>query len=292
MIQDQGIKVFYRIDWLLDDLLPVPTEAEMRHRYKERGEEQDSYIEMAEFLRKNTRHLISGLFSNSTKDFVYEDENVIVLASPPRPYEEWVYDCAKSDIVVIGPLEMKETSIKRFEEEKIKALAEKQKASQYVSQFRSIFQGLYDSGLIKGILGRGSYFSVNGFPVESDNLNFMLLRKGAWNNEEVNMMIEALRGLPAAYIWLIGTKYDEKLIGKGKGEKVVYFALVDENAVSNALGLRYGKYVLLNSPGIELSGLSKEQSESLAKEYSSLLPNHNIVHERKLPRLPNLNEAK
>ena len=289
---DDKSKVFYRIDWLLDDLFLVPTEAEMGYRYKERGKDQGSYIQMAEFMRENARHLIPSFFSNSTKDFVYEDKNVVVLASSPRPYEEWVYDCAKSDIVITSPPSIKEAAIKRFEEEKTKALAEKQKATQYVSQFRSVFQGLYDYGLIEGILGRGSYFSVNGFPVENDNLNFMLLRKGAWNDEEVGRIVEALKNLPVAYIWIIDTKYDEKLIGKGNGEKVVYFALVDENAVANALGLRYEKYVLLNSPGIELNGLSKEQSESMAKELSSLLPDHNVVRERKLPRLPNFDKTK
>ena len=55
MVTPEDIKVFYRIDWLLDDLLPVPTEAEMGYRYKEREAEQGAYIEMADFMRKNTR---------------------------------------------------------------------------------------------------------------------------------------------------------------------------------------------------------------------------------------------
>jgi hypothetical protein len=287
MIHPKNIKYFYRVDWLLDDLFPVPSEEEMLYRYRERGEEQGLYVEMADFMRKNTRHLIYEIFKNSTKDFIYDDEKTIVAASPPRPYQEYIYDCAKSDIIVVGPHAMKESVLESLANEKGKAIMEKKKVSTYISQFKPAFQSLYDSGLIDGILGRGSYFAINGFPVENDNLNFMLLRKGVWSDKEIGDIIEALRHIPASYIWLIDTKYKEKLIGPGKGDKVVYFVLIDENAVAKAaFGLRYERYVMLNSPGIELYNLSKEQSESLAKQLSLLLPDHNVTFERDLPRLP------
>ncbi len=118
MIALQSVKVFYRVDWLLDDLLPVPTEDEMKYRYKERAEEQGAYIEMANFMRKNTRQLIPNIFNNSSEDVIVEAGGMVVAASPPRPYEEWAYDCAKSDIVVSGPQKMRETVIQRLQEEK------------------------------------------------------------------------------------------------------------------------------------------------------------------------------
>ena len=171
-------------------------------------------------------------------------------------------------------------------------MIEKQNISEYLLQFAKPFKDLCDSGLVDGVLGRGSYFAANGFPVENDNLNFMLLRTTVWNDEEKNRIHTLLKQFPAAYLWLLGAGYKEEQIGSGNGKKVVYFTLIDRSTVALGRGLRYEKYVLLNSPGIAVAGLSKERSESIAREVSSLLPDHNRVSELGIPRLSNFDRLK
>ena len=217
---------------------------------------------------------------------------MIVAASPQRPYEQWAYDCTKLDIVVAGPQKIRETIVQRLREEKKAALAEKQNISEYLFQFGKPFQDLYDSGMVDGILGRGSYFTVNGFPVEDENLNFMFLRTAVWSKEETSKILDALKRLPAARLWVLGAGYREELIKSGNGKKAVYFTLIDRDSAARGRGLRYEEYVLRNSPGIELRGLSREGSETIAKELSALLPNRNLVSGLGISRLPDFDRFK
>lgn len=281
----EGIRVFHGIEWLLDDLLPVPTEAEMGYMYGEKGADRGAYLEIAEIMRNKTRKIVPDIFNNFDKDVTIETGNQFIAASPPRPYEEWVYDCAKSDIVVIGPKEMEVRVIQRLKHEESTALEEKRKIWEYLPQFEKELQELHDSGLIDGILGRGSYFAANGFPIKDDNIDFVLLREGNWSDEEKEGIINILKKLPAAWIYVIGAGKNGNKIDIGNGKEGVYFTLVDSRSIEFALGLRYERYILQNSIGIEIAGMGKDESESVAKRLCAMLPAHNRVSEFGLPRL-------
>ncbi len=282
----EDIKVYYAVDWLLDDLVDAPSESEMSYRYNERKPFNlfDVYLKLANILREHSRGLENAIFSDQSTDLIFEHEGDTIAASSPRPYMQYIYDCAKSDIVVVGPKRLEAAITKRLKEEKQKALAEKLKIKEYIVAFEPYFNELHDSGLIDGLLGRGSYFEKMGFPVNNDNFNFILLRENNWNEDEKKRMYSILKRTPALHIWVQSN--NEEVIGSGSGERVVYFALISKYSVMNySLGLRYEKYVLENSPGIELPNLSKSKSELLAKELAAFLPNHNTATERGIPRL-------
>ncbi|MGA3021156.1 MAG: hypothetical protein ABSD68_04375 [Candidatus Micrarchaeales archaeon] len=275
------VTVHYGIDWIAE-----PTDQSkkmMNQNYKKRTKIERS---IAEKMRRAFPKITDDLFEGKVKDDIRITKGShVIFATPPRLYNDWIYDYLKSDICIVGPKDKEADIKKEFDELKKIANAERGRASEYVGKAKPILKTLREKELIDGVLGRGSYFGKNGFPMKDGNINFILLVDKQLTKEQYGTRTEEiskeLKQLPDYAVSLIvGTT---KVIKKGEHPE---FNFVIVSKSKGATGIKYEKYVLEDSIGIELTNMPKEKSEALAREFIALLPEKDMREELRLQKLP------
>jgi hypothetical protein len=96
--------------------------------------------------------------------------------------------------------------------------------------------------------------------------------------EEISKELKQLPDYAVSLI--VGTT---KVIKKGEHPE---FNFVIVSKSKGATGIKYEKYVLEDSIGIELTNMPKEKSEALAREFIALLPEKDMREELRLQKLP------
>ena len=276
-----AVILHYGIDWIAEST--DKAKKMMDQSYKKRTKIERS---IAEKMRKAFPKITDDLFEGKIKDDIRITKgSQVIFATPPRVYNDWIYDYLKSDICVAGP-KNKEAEIKSYFDEKKKiANAERERASEYIGKAKLVLETLREKELIDGVLGRGSYFGKNGFPIKDGNINFILLVDKQLTKEQYGTLTEEiskeLKKIPDHAVSLVdGTT---KVIKKGE-HPTFDFVIVSRSR--GATGTKYEKYVLEDSKGIELTNLPKEKSEALAREFMALLPEKDMRAELRLPDFP------
>ncbi len=258
------IKFFYGLSWIIE--AGAPPEEDLSYRFSSR-ENRDEYFWLAKLLRSYPgRVKYDGV---EGEPFMIEHKNLFIIGSPQRPYSERVYDCAKSDILVLAPIELKVEAIRVFEEKVSNAKNEKSNVYTYINNIQKTLDALTTSGLIDGVLGRGSYFDPNGLPVPNDDIDFILLRKAPRDEESTAKIKEILRGIDGDVEILIRTVEHVK---ESDSKPSYSFLLFDTYRAYRSKGTNYERYILLYGPGIETKNVSKEDAEKVAKEIESYIP--------------------
>ncbi len=274
------ISTHYEITWIAE---PVDRPEEiMRWRYGKRYGRDSSKpnLFVAELMRSIVPSITIKIFEGKAGDIRAIINGTLILATPPRPYEEWKYDFLKSDICVIGPIEKEREITNRFNDRKEISLRAKKKASFYIEPAKPYLDKLIKNGLVNGVLGRGSYFDKNGYPVEKDDVDFILLvNKPDKDNEE--RISKILREIPRFSVALV--KHKDTTIKKGEMPEMS-FIIVSKDMAIHAKGTKYERYVLAKGMGIGLRHLPSSKSEQLATQFMSLLPKHD--NRSSIPRLP------
>jgi hypothetical protein len=262
------------IKWIAE---PVDNPEEiMKWIYKGGKVRSDSAV--ADLMRAHFPLITNEMLEGKAKNVRFVRDGTLLLATPPRIYEEWIYDFLKCDICVIGP-EEKEAELRKIFNEKVKAsISAKKMGMLYVQQIKPYLDALVMEGLVGGVLGRGSYFGKNGFPIKNDDIDFMLLVDGPENEDEI---VKELKKIPRFAIALVKRK--DTVIKEGKRPELS-FIIISRDMAINGRGILYEKYVLEDSVGIELDHLTKEESENLAHRFKSLLPKED--RRAGIPRLP------
>ncbi len=257
------IKFFYGVSWLIEP--GAPPEEALSYRFSSR-KNQKEYFWLAGLLRE---HLTTVSYEGEEgKPFTIEQDHLFIIGSQQRPYSERQYDCAKSDIVIVAPMELKYEAIKVYEKEVSNAKMEKAKAYTYVSNIQKELEELTTSGVIDGVLGRGSYFDPNGLPVPNDDIDFILLRRAPRDDESINKIKEILRGVDGDVEILV--KKVEHVKESDKKPTYSFWLFDTERAVASR-GINYERYVLIHGPVIETKKVSKTEAEKIGKEIAALI---------------------
>ncbi len=270
------VKIFYGVSWIIEKR--AISEKEMTYLKRTKDE-----LKIAEIMREKTKLLVKNILDGGlNEDLMFVYKKRFIIATPPRLYQQWIYDCAKSDIIAWSAIEDREKCIRAFKKQKNIAVSEKARLPAYLNRIKPTLNTLYSKGLIDGVIGRGSYFDRNGFPSARDDVDFILLRIKPETKQDRNAFMMTLKKARAVKINIV--EEEERNINKVKKGKVVSLILVSRDP--EGLGTAYEKYVLLNGPGIPLRNLSKEKSEKLARRLISYLPKKDIRKLRKIPKLP------
>ena len=270
-------RVFYGINWIVEK--SASTEREMKY-LKRKGEE----VRLAEIMRKKTRGLEKHILDGSAGDMKFSLHNEFIMATAPRPYNQWIYECAKSDIVVLGSLAEKNICAIQFEKEKRRALLEKDKAWRYIEKVRPALEKLHLMHLMDGVIGRGSYFDKNGYPKPKDDIDFVILRRKDWNKEQTNLILDVFRKLKTIHVSFV-MRSDRK-VNSVRSRVSASFVIGSEEKAKMSGGIPYERYVLATGIGIPISGVTRKESERLARELMKSLPKKDMRKEHRSPRLP------
>ncbi len=279
---EPGITVHFGIKWLAEpDENP---EEIMRWRY--RSFHDPMGLGIADIMLGSFHSITPKQIEGVQRDVRIVKDGKILLATPPRPYEEWKYDFLKSDICVVGPIEKEAEARREFEKKKKESLAKKETVKDSIRIAAPRLDELVTKGLVQGIIGRGSFFCKNGYPEEVDDIDFILLTKRDWHSkkgyaEVRGRIVDILKQIPDVPVTIVEKK--DTTIKEGKGT-AMSFVIVSEAMAKHGKGNAYEKYVLRAGVGIGLPHLLKEDSELLALEFAELLPKRDS--RAKIPRLP------
>jgi hypothetical protein len=268
------IRVYYSTKWIAERV-DKPEEI-MKWKFKN---DKLNSLSVAEVIRKHIPLITSDILDGKNDIRIF-DNGKLILATHPRPHQEWKYDFLKSYICVVGPIEKEQEIIKKFEKEKRNAERRKKKAQRYINKIKPTLNTLVKKRLVDGILGRGSFFGSNGYPTKKDDIDFILLINKL-KKETEEKIIRILKQIPKFSVTLV--RRNDEIIKKGKLPEIS-FVIVTREMVSHGLGIEYERYVLRNGVGIKLNNLSINKSEKLAKTFISLLPNKK--QRNHLSRLP------
>lgn len=224
--------------------------------------------QLAKLMRQKVPSVTMPVLKGRAKGLRIIYGNMLIVSTPPRLYSEWGYDFLKVDICVVGPLNKEEKIKTVFERQVAKAMKEKKRAAWYVRQVIPFLDVLFDTGLINGVIGRGSYFGKNGFPRADDDINFILFAKHSDKKTRAKIL-RVLKRLPKFEI--VSVLREEKRLKKGIHPSFS-FIIVSEDMAPMIRATNYEKYVLNDGVGISLSNLPKERSEALARKFVKLLP--------------------
>lgn len=214
-------------------------------------------------------------------DVEIKNEEFVLFATHPRPSALWIYDFLKSDICVIGSLESEAKIKEKFEKEKKAAQERKGQVSKYIEAVKPVLVELVENKLAVAVLGRGSYFGKNGYPVPDDDVDFILLTgKEKLDYPEIT---EILKTIPLYRIEEINE--EDRIIKEGQGV-VLSFSVVSSGMIKHSTGRKYDRYVLLDSRGIDLPGLASNESELIARKFAESIPNKYHAYGKMFPILP------
>ncbi|MGC8537423.1 MAG: hypothetical protein ACP5MZ_00355 [Candidatus Micrarchaeia archaeon] len=281
------MKVFKGINWIADSITVAPSESEAKWVTKD-----PERVWLASLLRKEYP-LSTPILARGSADINLISNHVFVLATHPRPYEQWIYDSLKSDIAIVAKTSEKRAAKARLEKEKLLALRRKGKLDAELESIKAMLSEMHSEGLIDAALGRGSYFDKNGYPSNHDDIDIILLNSkpftqpGEWKNlkDEVRRNISKAKG----NFWANFVDFKEGIIKKANDSNAPMFSFILLYTNYKGLGLYYEKYVLRNSVGIGVEGMPAEKSEKLAFEMSKHLhvdDREKLVKEGKLSIFP------
>ena len=264
-----GVRVQYSIKWLASQA-DVPAEVVMERTYEKSSNPYDRIV--AEKLMARFPSVTKEMREGKAKDIELIGEFTILLATPPRLYEQWGFDFLKVDICITGIRE-RETDVRKvFEEEKKQATERRNSVpKEVVPAIKQTLEKLVEGGLVSGVMGRGSYFGKNCFPTKDDNVNFMLLTEKP-HDEVAAKIVEVLREIPRFEVNFI--RADGAQIKAGEPPTVSFMVISKKELVGSAAA-DYNIYVLEDSVGIDLGNLPKAQSESKAREFAAVLRESN-----------------
>jgi hypothetical protein len=280
------IKVFRGIYWFAEERNRKIGIKVMR-RYEKKREIAIAMAMMKRFP------IATDKFINMKHDIVLKHKNKLIVATPPRIYEDWIYDFLKSDICVVGTAKKEKKIFEKFYQLKEVSENEKKKLNFYLGKIQEALDRIASKKLISAMIGRGSYFEKNGFPEKDENLNFILildLRRNSPSTinriykERSDEIKEGLKEIP--YYTVKITVGAPRSIKEGS-RKVVDFIILPMNKKyvrNHAKGIKYEKYVLLNGVGIDLPHLPKNKSEKIAIEFAQMLPKRK--NRKNIPALP------
>jgi hypothetical protein len=265
------------IKWIAEKV-DAPEEI-MRWAYTKSEPDWALNLPLAEAMRKAFPDITDDILKGNATDVKLIVGETLVLATPPRVYNDWAYDFLKSDICVTGPKDKEPEMVAEFEKEKERSLRRKAALPSIIAEIKPGLDRLADEHIIDGLIGRGSYFDKNGFPLNGDNVNFILLFDKPF--KEYDMLDKILKEVPKFAVGVVRGKH----IRLKEGAKPeIDFIVVDRDMAIHSTGIKYNKYVLENGVGIALHNLPGERSEDLARVFSALLPKY--INRDKYPRLP------
>jgi hypothetical protein len=265
------------IKWIAEKV-DAPEEI-MRWAYTKSEPDWALNLPLAEAMRKAFPDITDDILKGNATDVRLVVGETLVLATPPRVYNDWAYDFLKSDICVTGPKDKEHEMVAEFEKEKERSLRRKAALPSIIAEIRPGLDRLADEHIIDGLIGRGSYFDKNGFPSIGDDVDFILLFDKPF--KEYDMLDGILKEIPKFTV-SIARRTDIEL--KKGAEPKISFIVIDRDMAIHSSGIKYNKYVLENGVGIALHNLPGERSEELASLFSTLLPKY--ISRDKYPRLP------
>lgn len=267
----KAISVHYGIRWIAVQAKDADAVMNRVYKYRTRNATNRDRINpldqpVAEFLRSAFPSLTSDVLKGKAKQIKIVGGGTMLLATPQRPYSEWRYDFMKSDICVIGPAKMGKKITKKFNRLTKVSLSEKKKAMRYVGHAVPYLDRLAAEGLLIGVLGRGSYFTKNGFPSKDVDINFILFAKDS-EKETTNRILRTLRSIPKFAITLIDRK--EKTIKRGENPALNFVIVSKDQTARMRIG-EYERHVLRDGIAIGLPHLPKRKSYAVVRIFVRL----------------------
>ena len=263
------MKVYKGVSWISDKLSVAPSESDAKWMHKRKDE-----IWLSSALRKRYPLSTKAIFRGK-RDVKFKHNKNVIIATHPRPYEQWIYDCLKVDIAVVCKQNEIKAAEKRFQSEKSAALKRKSNLSNMLSLFSSSLAIMHKKGMIDAVIGRGSYFDINGYPSEKDDIDLILLKEEKPNysgsykiiNEKITEFISNSKGDFGVNI----ISFDEKTIKKPLNKNAPMFSLILIMNGYKGLGTLYERYVLERGVPVKIPGLKVNDAKRIARKFASNL---------------------
>ncbi len=263
------MKVYKGVSWIADKLSVAPSERDanwMHHRKDE--------VWLSSALRKRYPLSRKAIFRGK-RDVKFKHNKNVIITTHPRPYEQWIYDCLKVDIAIVCRRNEIKAAEKRFQSEKSAALKRKSNLSKMLSLFSPSLAIMHKKGIIDVVIGRGSYFDVNGYPSEKDDIDLILLKEEKPNyagsykiiNEKITEFISDSKGDFGVNL----ISFDEKTIKKPLNKHAPTFSLILIMKGYNGLGTLYERYVLEKGVPVKIPGLKVNDAKRITRKFASNL---------------------
>ncbi|MGC9011145.1 MAG: hypothetical protein ACP5JN_03340 [Candidatus Micrarchaeia archaeon] len=233
---------------------------------------KEKYYWIAIDALKNNFPYSNEKIAVETADIHIKAGKYLIIATHPRPYEYWIYDCLKSDIVILYRKSEQKKAESLFMRLKLANSRRKNELVKYLARIKPLLKNIARKGLIEGAIGRGSYFDINGYPFATDNINILLLSTEKLGKEEYENRINDIKNIiraSRAHISATFTFINPDLIKKD-GKPIYDFIFINPN--TRGLGLFYDKYVLGTSTAITES----EKTQRIVSKLLQYLPNHDL----------------
>jgi hypothetical protein len=255
------LKVFFGVAWIADRLVYViPMLERKSYLYKSKLK-----IKVANTLRKKFPIIKNSIIKKSNDIYLNDPDNkYYIAATHPRPYNLYIYDYLKSDIVVLNKDLTK--AISELNKLKKVDIKRKMQLNTKLKLIKPVLEKLYNEGIVDGFVGRGSYFEKNGFPNKKDDIDILLLINKYYDKEQFleveNKIINILKNSKGKFS-ITFTRRNESFLKKSKSGPEFSFIIITQNTKS--FGIFYEKYILKNCVGIPIKNLNAIESEKLAK---------------------------
>ena len=281
------MRAFRGINWIADSIPVAPSESEAKWVTT-----NQKRIWLASLMRREYP-LSTPMLARGSSDISFTSGNTLVLATHPRPYEQWIYDSLKSDIIVVAKTSERQEAEARLEKEKLLALQWKTQLKAKLKQITATLSEMHSKGLIDAAVGRGSYFNVNGYPSEHDDVDIILLKKR--NPKEPKQLDSIKIGIRDAIASSKGNfganivDFNENIVKKPHSRDDTMFSFIILPTDYKGLGLYYEKYVLRTCVGIGIRGIMAAKSESLARgmlKHIGVDEREKLINEGKLSIFP------
>ena len=281
------MRVVKGINWIADSIPVAPSESEAKWVTKNQRR-----VWLAGLMRREYP-LSTPALARGSSDISFTSGDTLVLATHPRPYEQWIYDSLKSDITVVAKTSEKQKAEARLEKEKLLALRRKAQLKAKLEQITATLSEMHSKGLIDAAVGRGSYFDANGYPSEHDDIDIILLKDRTLRNmknpesikKDIRDVIAGSKGNFGANV----VDFNESVIKKPHGPDAVMFSFILLTTAYRGLGLYYEKYVLRTCAGIGIRGIPAAEAESLARgmlKHIGVDEREKLINEGKLSIFP------
>ena len=257
------MRVVKGINWIADSIPVAPSESEAKWVTTNQRR-----VWLAGLMRREYP-LSTPALARGSSDISFTSGDTLVLATHPRPYEQWIYDSLKSDITVVAKPSERQAAEARLEKEKLLALQLKAQLNIKLEQITAALSEMHSKGLIDAAVGRGSYFDRNGYPSRHDDIDIILLKdKRPDSPEQLRSLKDDIKHTIAGAKGNFGANFvdfDERTIKKAGNSNTQMFSFILLSTDYRGLGLYYEKYVLRTCVGIEAAGMPAAKSERLAQ---------------------------
>ncbi len=258
------MRIVRGINWIADSIPVAPSESEAKWVTTNQRR-----VWLAGLMRREYP-LSTPALARGSSDISFTSGDTLVLATHPRPYEQWIYDSLKSDIIVVAKPSEMQAAEARLEKEKALALQRKAQLNIKLGQIIATLSELHSKGLIDAAVGRGSYFDRNGYPSRRDDIDIILLKdKRPDSPERLRSLKEDIKRVIAGAKGNFGANlvdFNERTIKRASDSSAQMFSFILLFTEYRGLGLYYEKYVLRTCVGIEAAGMPSARSEKLALE--------------------------